>query len=139
MILSKKVNGGCLCGEVKFSISDDFSAFYQCHCKQCQHLTGSAFASNVLTEPNNIVWLTGTDNVKNFNHPTREFSKSFCLNCGSALPYINKSQTSLVVPAGSLFDVPSIKLQANLFTAEKASWFNDGLAAESFDGFPTKS
>jgi hypothetical protein len=59
----KKLMGGCLCGVVKFSLNEDFKAFYQCHCRQCQQLTGSAFASNLFTEPNNIEWLEGVDKV----------------------------------------------------------------------------
>ncbi|WP_123711416.1 GFA family protein [Sinobacterium caligoides] len=46
--------GKCLCGTVKFSVADRFKAFYLCHCKQCQQLTGSAFASNIFTGPDNI-------------------------------------------------------------------------------------
>ncbi|MFT5573637.1 MAG: hypothetical protein ACI9FR_002572 [Cryomorphaceae bacterium] len=134
--MTKILKGACLCGAVQFSVKDNFKAFYQCHCKQCQQLTGSAFASNLLTETDNIEWAVGGENVQTFEHPTREFSKSFCAICGSALPFVNKPKTSLIVPAGSLFDVPTIKLQANIFTAEQACWFEGGLEAKNFDAYP---
>jgi hypothetical protein len=53
----KKLTGACLCGSIAFSLKDDFKAFYQCHCKQCQQLTGSAFASNIFTDLDNISWI----------------------------------------------------------------------------------
>jgi hypothetical protein len=134
--MSKKLSGECLCGAVKFSMSDRFKGFYQCHCKQCQQLTGSAFASNIFTDPDNIEWLSGQDSVEHYEHPVREFSKSFCKTCGSALPFINKSRTTLVVPAGSLNELPEIRPQANIFTAEEACWLKSGLQADNFSGFP---
>lgn len=134
--MSKKLTGECLCGAVKFSVENHFKAFYQCHCKQCQKLTGSAFASNIFTEPDNIQWLAGKEKVTEYEHETREFSKSFCSVCGSAVPFINKTKTSLIVPAGSLNELPTMEPQANIFTSEEACWLKSGFKAESFSGFP---
>jgi hypothetical protein len=129
------LSGGCFCGSVKFLIKDKFKDFYQCHCKQCQQLTGSAFASNILTDPGNIQWLKGHESIALYEHPTRVFSKSFCKVCGSGLPYINQSKTSLVIPAGSLNEPASINPQANIFKSEEAYWFRSGLKAKNYNGF----
>jgi len=134
--MTKTLSGECLCGAVSFSVKDDFKAFYQCHCKQCQQLTGSAFASNLFTAPENIQWHKGVDKVTAFEHPERGFSKSFCRSCGSALPFVNKSKTSLIVPAGSLDKMPDITLGANIFTDEKACWLQQSATAKDFSGFP---
>lgn len=135
----KKLHGGCLCGKVEYVVDEDFKTFYQCHCKQCQQLTGSAFASNIFTHVDNINWLQGEDFVQKYNHPDRDFSNAFCKECGSALPFANQQRTSLLIPAGSLLDEPSIKPKANIFSAEKVCWFDEGLVAKSFDGFPSSS
>lgn len=132
----RMLTGECLCGSVKFKLEDNFKAFYQCHCKQCQQLTGSAFASNLFTASENIEWLSGQDNILSYEHESRGFSKSFCKTCGSALPVINKSKTSLLVPAGSLNESSELQPQANIFTAEKSCWFNAGQNAENHIGFP---
>lgn len=134
--MSKKLIGECLCGSVKFSVIDSFKAFYQCHCKQCQQLTGSAFTSSILTDPDNIEWISGRTKITNYEHPSREFSKSFCKTCGSAVPFINKTKRSLIVPAGSLNELPHIRPQANIFTSEEACWLKPGLQAENFGSFP---
>jgi hypothetical protein len=134
--MKQKLTGECLCGSVKFSVTDSFKAFYQCHCKQCQQLTGTAFASNILSAPDNIEWHGEQDQITNYEHPSREFSKSFCKTCGSAVPFVNKTRTSLIVPAGSLNEQPNIQPQANIFTSEEACWLKSGLQAENFRGFP---
>ena len=133
--MENQLTGQCLCGEVSYTLADNFKNFYQCHCKQCRQLTGSAFASNILTDPNNIEWLSGQNNIATFQHPTRDFSSSFCRICGSALPFVNKSRTSLIVPARSLNDLPSIQPQANIFNSEEAPWLQVGLRARKFEGF----
>jgi len=131
-----KLTGGCLCDTVRFSVKNEFRAFFQCHCKQCQQLTGSAFTSNILSAPRNIEWLKGKPNVTAYDHPTRGFSKSFCNVCGSALPFVNKDKTTLIIPAGSLNELPDLQPQANMFTSEEACWLKPGLNAKSFSGFP---
>lgn len=132
----KILNGECLCGAVKFEVEDDFKAFYQCHCRQCQQLTGSAFASNLFTRPDNIGWLEGADKIASFVHPTRDFSKAFCADCGSALPFVTKSGAALIVPAGCLNDPPTAIPQANIFTSEEAHWLKEGAQAIGFSEFP---
>jgi len=134
--MTKILNGECLCGTVSFSLEDSVKAFYFCHCKQCQQLTGSAFASNIMTQPDNIKWLTGMDNIVNYAHPSRDFSKSFCQTCGSALPFVNKSKTSLIVPAGSLKEAPTTAPHSNIFSSEEACWLETGLKAKKFSDFP---
>jgi len=135
-VSGSKLLGGCLCGAVKFALGSDFKAFYQCHCKQCQHVTGSAFASNIIAHKESIEWLSGTDDVETYEHPTREFTKAFCRHCGSGVPFVNKSGTSLIVPAGSLFESPGIVPDANIFSSEQAAWLADGIKAKHFSGFP---
>ena len=137
--MTEKLKGGCLCGNVIFEMDNNFDTFYFCHCKQCQHLTGSAFATNIFTAVDNITWLKGSGSIQNYHHPSRSFSYAFCKDCGSALPFITKSKDSLLVPAGSLMGEPNIKVKANIFNAERSAWLDEGLQAKCLSGFPDDS
>ena len=99
-------------------------------------LTGSAFASNLFTAPGNITLLQGEGSIHVYEHPEREISKSFCKVCGSALPFLNKRKTSLVVPAGSLNCDVSKPLDANIFVSEKVCRLSADYEVKEFDGFP---
>lgn len=134
-----KLRGSCLCGNVRYTIQQPPSKFYFCHCQQCQKVTGSSFAANLIAKVDSIVWESGEDLLTHFEHPSRAFSKTFCSLCGSGVPHINKSKTCLVIPAGSLDEVPIIKPSANLFVKETPAWLDSGLAAKKFSAYPTET
>lgn len=132
-----RISGECLCGSVKFSVSEQFDSFYICHCEQCQKISGSAFAANLFTTTDNITWVAGEKLINTYRHPTRDFSTSFCKNCGSGLPYVNKSGTSLVIPAGTLRGPLSTSPQAQIFVDECPNWLPSALSAKQFKRFAT--
>lgn len=131
----KAIPGSCLCGGVKFECDNTFEEFFYCHCKQCQKVTGSAHASNLYTSPDNIVWTAGIELIRRYDMPNRIISSSFCNICGSPVPYVSKSGKALVVPVGTLEGTPNITPSANIFWAERNSWYEDGLMAEKFESF----
>jgi hypothetical protein len=131
------LNGSCLCGRVKYSISAELKKFYFCHCEQCRKITGSSFASNILASPSEIQWIKGEELVKRFDYPgDRSFTKVFCMECGSGLPFLNESKTTLFVPAGSLDCDPIIRPNKNIFWGDKSLWYEEGIEAPRCDGFP---
>jgi len=40
--------GGCQCGKIRYTITEEPSLVYTCHCTVCQQLTGSAFSLGVI-------------------------------------------------------------------------------------------
>ncbi|WP_050757135.1 GFA family protein [Cyanobium sp. PCC 7001] len=131
------LSGSCLCGKVKFFIAAELEEFYFCHCQQCRKLSGTAFASNILAKPSPIVWRSGSELIRRFDYPgERSFTRVFCGNCGSALPFLNKRMSSLIIPAGSLDSEVSILPDKNIFWDDKAPWLDAGTAAQRFIGFP---
>ena len=134
--MAKIISGSCCCGDVEFTLEDNFSHFFFCYCEQCRKLSGTAHASNLFTSPDNINWVKGAEKIKRYDHPERSFSKAFCANCASGLPYVSQSGQSLIVPVGSLNDEPSKQLDAQIFCAEQTDWHKVGLEAPKVDGFP---
>lgn len=114
--------GSCLCGDVGFEINGEFESFYLCHCKYCQKDTGSAHASNLFSSKAQLVWLTGEKKVKSYQVPSTQHVRSFCTNCGSAVPNMQMDGQMLVVPAGCLNQNISIKPTAHIYQASAADW-----------------
>ena len=137
MMHAKNYKGTCLCGRVKYSVRSKLQRFYFCHCQQCRKLTGSAFAANLLLKPVEIEWVSGEQFVKRFDYPgDRIFSRVFCAECGSGLPFLNEIGDSLIIPAGSLDHELGIEPDINIFWADRAAWYEAGVSAPGCAGFP---
>lgn len=128
--------GSCLCGKVKYELLGDFQSFFLCHCSRCQKDTGSSHAANLFAQDTLLTWLQGKDDVKTYQHPNSLHTKSFCQNCGSALPTFIKSIHCVVVPAGSLDSPVPISPTAKIFAAHSASWSKGIDRLPSFDELP---
>ena len=128
--------GSCLCGEVTFEIEGDFDNFYLCHCERCRKDTGSAHAANLFSSTAKLRWLSGQDKTKIFNFRLEGHIKSFCTNCGAALPNIQMDGRLLVVPAGCMDSDINIKPQGHIFYASKANWDTDLEKVPKFQELP---
>ncbi|NCN27827.1 GFA family protein [bacterium] len=117
----EKYRGSCLCKQTTFEFTGTVAGFYLCHCSRCRKQTGSAHASNVFFKEAIFNWLSGEENVSTFQLGETRFIKSFCKNCGSALPRPSQNGR-LLVPAGSLDTKLDIKPTAHIFMASKAQW-----------------
>jgi len=121
-----KYRGSCLCGKATFEVEGEFESFYLCHCERCRKDTGSAHAANMFSSTATLRWLSGEDRVKTFNLNGEGHIKSFCADCGSALPNIQMDGALLAVPAGSLDCDAPLAPTAHIFVSRKANW-DEGL------------
>ena len=136
--MDQKIHGGCLCGAVRFSVEGPFDRFHLCYCSRCRKITGSAHASNIFTAADRITWLSGEDKISRYELPDAErFFKTFCSLCGSAVPGISKNGQTLLIPAGSLEEDPRIRPMSSIFWKDRATWYEEGLSARRFDGYPS--
>lgn len=128
--------GSCLCNQVRFELEGEFKNFFLCHCSYCRKGTGSSHASNLFASPGRLTWLAGEDQVKTYNLPDTRHKRSFCLNCGSALPTVLKEGRLVMVPAGCLDDAVEVEPTAHLFYASRANWEDSIGVAPKLDGYP---
>lgn len=134
--MERKYNGSCLCGRITFEIFGNFERFFLCHCEYCRKDTGSAHAANLFSSTAKLKWLSGENNIKTFDFESSGHIKSFCLDCGSALPNIQMNGSLLVVPAGCLDTDISIVPQGHIFFSHKANWDDDLYKVQKFEELP---
>ena len=135
--MSGKFFGSCLCGEVQFEVLGDFESFFLCHCGRCRKDTGSAHAANLFSSMASINWLSGQDRVKTFRALPSRHQRSFCSECGSALPTLKTNGVLLVVPAGSLDSAIPTRPTAHIFVASGADWDTHLEEISKFDELPS--
>ena len=134
--MSSKHLGSCLCGEVRFEVLGEFERFFLCHCGRCRKGAGSAHAANLFSSTATLNWLSGQAKIKTFRVPATRHERSFCTECGSAVPCVQMNGTLLVVPAGSLDSAIDMRPDAHICVASRARWDQDLEAAPRLDGLP---
>lgn len=135
--MTRTIEGSCLCGAARFRITGEFGQFFLCHCSRCRKGTGSAHAANLFSTTARLDWLEGRDKVRTWRVPDSRHQRSFCADCGSALPREQMDGALLVVPAGSLDGEIVMPPTAHICLSSRGNW-EDGLKdAPRFDGLPS--
>ena len=137
-----KIEGGCLCGKIRYRLTAEPQGFQYCHCSRCRKFTGSAHAANVFVRPDGLQWLQGEEQVGTYTRPADDehgypaFPTAFCRTCGSSLPSMSSTGRFWVVPAGTLEDDPGLTPARSIFWGSRAPWFKSTAELPVFDALP---
>jgi hypothetical protein len=116
------LQGGCLCGAVRFELTAPLISAGYCHCTHCQRRTGTGSSANGRVPQAGFRLLEGADELRAFKPPTG-VPKLFCARCGSALfsgdPFTDEE---VAVRLGALDRDPGIALEYRQFVDSAAPW-----------------
>jgi hypothetical protein len=125
------LEGGCLCGTVRYRVDGNPTVSAICHCRSCRK-TASAPALPFLTFPVERFTFT-LGSATNF-HSSPGVTRSFCGRCGSPLTYRNdKEPETIDVMTCSIDDSEAFQPTYHIWTSHKLAWENlsDGLPAHA--------
>ncbi|HEX3804890.1 MAG TPA: GFA family protein [Solirubrobacteraceae bacterium] len=115
------IQGGCLCGAVRFELTAPPLGSSYCHCTRCQRRTGTAFSVSAQVNPGDVRWLSGEDLIKGWRPPDGHV-KHFCGECGAHL-FSRSPDGSRMGIRMSAFDAdPGVRPTFRQFVAYAASW-----------------
>ena len=134
--MTRTTPGACLCGTVSFQISGEFDRFFLCHCGRCRKGSGSAHAANLFSSTATIEWLSGEEEIRSYRVPESRHVRTFCAQCGSAVPTVYGGGALLVVPAGSLEGPVDTRPSAHICLGSKADWDTGLEDVPGLDGMP---
>lgn len=118
-----KLQGGCLCGAVRYEVTGKPQRFYHCHCSRCRKSSGTGHATNLLLTDAQLVFTQGESRVRRYKIPEAErFTRQFCAECGSAVARVVPELGGVIVPAGSLDSEIHMKPQARIYWDSRAEW-----------------
>jgi hypothetical protein len=131
-----RFTGGCMCGDVRYECAAAPIAMGNCHCRDCQRATGSAFAAAVLVPTSSV----NTGEVKYYEVTGDSggiVRRGLCSNCGARLFGKAAASPDLIsIMAGSLDDSSWFRLQADIYTANAQSWDHMNPDLPKFRGLP---
>jgi len=116
------MTGHCMCGRVRFEITEPLTAWGYCHCTRCQRRTGTAASPQAPVHASALRFLGGEEAVRAYRPPDG-FEKLFCSECGSALFSRDPHDFSTMsVRLGVLDAGPGVPATWRQHLASAASW-----------------
>jgi hypothetical protein len=78
------MQGSCLCGGIRFEVTEPFVYVGHCHCTFCKKIAGGVGTTSGRARTESIVILEGEELLSSFT-PAGGSAKTFCSVCGSNL------------------------------------------------------
>ncbi len=132
------IKGSCVCGDVKFSVCDQFKYVGFCHCTDCRKFSGSAFSSFGGISKSLLKISQGEEAIGRYEKGSDSIL-CFCTSCGSSL-FSDKPISGLVhIRLGTLEESPSKRPQLHIFTSSRVDWHEISDDLPQFDKMPPPS
>ena len=122
---NKKLKGGCICGQVKYHITEEPLFTQACHCKDCKVLTGSSYVVNSSILENTLI-VEGEVSSTELKAGSGASCKTyFCTKCGAYLyADYDSAIKRLTLRTKTLDNSKKFPPQVHIFIKDKDPWLN---------------
>lgn len=97
------VEGGCYCAAIRYRAEGEPGFRAQCHCRECQYITGGAPNMFMIMPSSGFSYTKGTAKAFTRSDIDNPVTREFCANCGTHL--LTKSPRAagnVVIKVGSM-------------------------------------
>jgi hypothetical protein len=99
-----KLEGGCYCGQLRYAAEGEPMMKAQCHCRECQYISGGAANMFMVMPVAGFSYTKGTP--KQFSRRDLEgaVTREFCAECGTHLTTLRPGLPAAILKVGTLDD-----------------------------------
>ena len=121
--MDKPYTGACACGGITYACVAEPAFSWNCHCRDCQRASGSAFCA-VLYVPRTALTINGDANWYEVRAESgRRVSRGFCAKCGSPMFILADLVPELQgLWAASLDEPARFKPQVDVWVSRGQPW-----------------
>jgi hypothetical protein len=118
------IEGGCLCGAVRYKSSEAPVRQTVCHCRDCQRSGGSVFHVGVWFPRSGFTITKGKlRKYESRADSRRSISRAFCPVCGSGVTIeLELRPEHIAVKAGTLDDPSLVRPAFEIYARSKLPW-----------------
>lgn len=117
--------GQCLCGQIKYEVSEAPAMSGVCHCKNCQRQAGSAFSTLAGVPKSGFNVVQGEMKLYQDGDTASgsTVQRYFCGNCGSPIySAIDAAPDMIFLKTGTLDDTSGFQVQFHAWCDSKQDW-----------------
>ena len=121
--MPQNLSGGCACGATRYECDADPLIMLNCHCRDCQKASGSAYAAIVVV-PKAAIQIRGEPRYyKVVGQSGKATERGFCASCGSPLTVTSERRPGVIgLQAASLDDPSTYQPVMDVFTSSAQRW-----------------
>ena len=106
--------GGCLCGAIRYRVSEAPKYASYCHCGMCRKVSGAPFTGFFEVPDGNLEWTQGQLQAY---HSSEGVLRRFCGNCGSSLTF--EAEGIVFLSLGSLDHPERVAVDCHTYTGSR--------------------
>lgn len=130
-----KITGGCYCGDLRYEVEGETMTKLQCHCRECQHITGGGPNFTIVIVGADFNYVSGTPAQFTREDIENPVTREFCGRCGS--PILSRVPG---LPGGVLIKAGSMDKPEEFGAPDMAIFMDDKydfhIVAEDLPQFP---
>lgn len=131
-------SGRCYCGAVRYTFDAAPVLNAQCHCRECQYISGGN-PNVILGVPEaSFRYTSGTPHAFRRSDLEKPATREFCGTCGTHLVTRSPGARGLVIVKRGTMDDPSAfgNPQLAIFTKDSQPWHHIADGVRAFEGRP---
>jgi len=124
---ANELEGGCLCGAIRFRVSGESSNRCCCHCRSCRLASGAPFVAWA-TYPCEAFRVTSGKLAQHVS--SADASRGFCAVCGTSISYAHAARPGQIDVSVATLDEPAaLAPEFHIWVSHKIPWLalEDGL------------
>ena len=116
------LEGGCMCGAVRYRVTGGIDNAGYCHCRMCQRSAGAPVLAWGTVPAASFSWSHGTPLVYASSEKGR---RSFCSTCGTQLLFADPNAADEVdVNLVTLDDPSAVRPDHHIWAESRLPWFD---------------
>ncbi len=115
------MDGGCLCGRVRYRIRGEPRAVVACHCLQCRKSSGHYVAATQARRAD--IEIRGLAHVT-WYRSSASAQRGFCALCGSQLFWAEASSEFMSVMAGTIDGASGLRMDRQIHPDSKGDYYD---------------
>ena len=128
--METRMQGGCLCGAVRYTLTRPPNYVYFCHCHDCQKESGSPFVTDMNVDRDAVHLEGSLTRYTRTGDSGKSIHRHFCTACGTTVyTEFDVDPDHVSIKACSLDDPSGLAPDRHLFVTRKQPWLHlaDGL------------
>ncbi|NWG53640.1 MAG: GFA family protein [Hydrogenophilaceae bacterium] len=114
-----KVEGGCYCGQVRYAAEGEPMMQAQCHCRECQYITGGGPNYFMAMPEAGFRYTRGAPKTFTRSDLPRAVTREFCAECGAHMVTRSPGFPAVILKVGALDDPKAFTPQLAIYTIDK--------------------